>query len=218
MPDRSRRSFSRFFYAAQRNAGAAPPAPPPPLPVTRSQRDDEIKLWPDFTPPSSPRAPSFPFFRPPLLPLSLRPRVLFLSWSDGGGGHAIFLSSILSFSRERSASPRSRSTLPSPPVFLYSCFELYPDGVRPISHRGIVGFREKAETWRPKTVLRRGSPRGGILPIRPTHFEIVATGSNFRWLDGSRDTRTENTKPCCLAHLERWLSSDDNDTTYRDTR
>lgn len=64
MPDRSRRSFSRFFYAAQRNAGAAPPAPPPPLPVTRSQRDDEIKLWPDFTPPSSPRAPSFPFFRP----------------------------------------------------------------------------------------------------------------------------------------------------------
>lgn len=75
MPDRSRRSFSRFFYAAQRNAGAAPPAPPPPLPVTRSQRDDEIKLWPDFTPPSSPRAPSFPFFRP----LSLRPRVLFLS-------------------------------------------------------------------------------------------------------------------------------------------
>lgn len=187
------------------------------------------------------------------LPLLLLLHVLFLSWSDGSSGvkrrwsstgHAMFLSSILSFSmterereRDRPRTSASRSTFLSSLRVRFSSSSRF----RVLSlrlfvknrSRGVyrcvqVGFRrldrEKAGTNRiPEgrrlySVGDRHETAFCLSKKRTSKSFHPTAGSNFRLLDGSRDTRTENTKPCCLAHLERWLSSGDNDTTYRDTR
>lgn len=219
-PDRSRcpSPFPQFFFLP-RNAGAAPPPPPPPLPVTRSQRRNKTLARFCFGPPPpllDHLLLLFPFFRSPLL-LPPFDRSFFIGALVVESSTTVFLS-LLSFSMPERDRPRTSYyssllllLLPSSFLLLASfCLFVETDQcciVRRSIGRNAVTIRDKSD----------GRPPGiGILPIQEETQQLgnrrdrIFAGSTVHAI---LEPRTQN-----LVVLERWLSSGDNDTTYRDTR
>lgn len=142
----------------------------------------------------------FPFFRSLLLLLSTRSFFI-----DGGsGGGSMFLSSIpsffLSLSTPREIGLQILSSLLSRAVFF-----LRLDSLSSIAHvRRLV-----RKTWWPEgRRLYSVGDRHETFAFWRCWRNRFADGSNFRWLDGSRDTREqEREHKTLLSRKERWLSS-----------
>lgn len=203
-PDRSRcpSPFPQFFFLP-RNAGAAPP-PPPPLPVTRSQRRNKTLARFCFGPPPTSRSPSssFSFLSLATPPPSLRP---FFFYRCAGGGELddrVPFFSFFFYARERSASNELlllSSSSSSSLEFSPSCFVLSLCRNRSVLYRAALD-REKRGYDTRQIGWKTAGDRHSAYPRRDA-AAWKSAGSNFRWLDGSRDTRTENTKPCCLGTM-----------------
>lgn len=198
----------------------SPPPPPLLLPVTRSQRARRNKTLARFYFPHF--STTFFFFLSFAPPPSLRPRAFFFYrwWCKVVERLDVFLSFrfFLFLCRERSAS--------NAPLFFFFFFPRvfllrFISLLKPISvsYRARGLDREKAETRlryatnrieegrRPPGIASR---RHSAYPQLGNRRDRIFAGSTVHAI---LEPRTQN-----LVVLERWLSSGDNDTTYRDTR
>lgn len=169
---------------------------------------DEIKLWPDFASPSSPRAPSFSFLSL-ATPPSLHAFFFYRRWQwwrlDVPFFDSFFLS--LSLRRERSASK-------SFPLFFLEQFSSFASTLCRRSRTSEGSFErlggQREDDCTPSGIATRHSHSGAVGEIGSPTDRIFA-GSTVRAI---LESKKENTKPCCLGKNDGYLL--DNDTTYRD--
>lgn len=198
--------FFPFFFFTQRNETPAPrhpilllppPPPSPPLPVTRSRRNKTLARF------CFPLLSSCTFFFLSFARYSsFSPRVLFLSTVVVVEARCSFLRFLLSFSL---STPREIGLQILSSLLSRAVFFLRLDSLSSIAHvRRLV-----RKTWWPEgRRLYSVGDRHETFAFWRCWRNRFADGSNFRWLDGSRDTREqEREHKTLLSRKERWLSS-----------